>query len=60
MLKYPWHSPNEMIGGETARDLTPQILEQQRGVLNTAYDRVFSNDTSGMSSGSARPGSPGK
>jgi RHS repeat-associated protein len=60
MFKYPLHSPNEIVGGETVRDLTPQILEQQRRALNAAYDRVFSNDTSGMSSGSARPGTPGK
>jgi hypothetical protein len=41
----PWtlfgHSPTEFIGNETAANLTPQILEQQRRVLNDAYNRVF-------------------
>ena len=35
------HSPNDSIGKETAHDLTPEILEQQRRQLNHAYDRVF-------------------
>lgn len=36
------HSPNEQIGRETIKQLTPEILEQQRRILNWAYDRVFS------------------
>ena len=57
------HSPFDcglLCGSEQTRNLTPAILDQQRGALNTAYDRVFSNDTSGMSSGSVRPGISGK
>jgi RHS repeat-associated protein len=60
MLVPPWHSPNELIGSETARSLTPAILDQQRGALSSAYDSVFGNDNQMMSSGSARPGTPGK
>jgi hypothetical protein len=59
----PGHSPADcgrLCGSEQTRDLTPAILSQQSDALNNAYDRVFGNDTSGMSSGSARPGTPGK
>ena len=57
------HSPfdcGRLCGGEQTRNLTPGILDQQRDALNTTYDRVFSDDTRGMSNGSARPGTPGK
>jgi hypothetical protein len=60
-LQPPWHSPNELVGSETASSLTRAILDQQRSALNNAYDRVFGNEnTNGMSGGSARPGTPGK
>lgn len=35
------HSPNESIGNETYRAVTPAMLEQQRLLLNNAYDTVF-------------------
>jgi RHS repeat-associated protein len=57
------HSPNEYMGYETAKDLTPAILDQQRGALNSAYDRVFGTDsTNGAGSGQPTPSArnPGK
>jgi hypothetical protein len=35
------HSPNDMYGNETIWDLTPAILKQQKGALNTLYNSVF-------------------
>lgn len=35
------HSPNDSIGKETVHDLTPNILNTQRQLLNQAYDSVF-------------------
>jgi hypothetical protein len=41
----PWwpfgHSPNDEIGNETIWDLTPAILRQQQGDLNSLYNQVF-------------------
>jgi hypothetical protein len=46
-------------GRERLQDLTSAILDQQRGALNNAYDRVFGYGDQ-MTSGSARPGTLGK
>ena len=35
------HSPNESIGSETAKDLTPAILSSQKVRLNAAFNAVF-------------------
>lgn len=35
------HSPNESIGAETAKDLTPAILSSQKARLNAAFNAVF-------------------
>jgi RHS repeat-associated protein len=35
------HSPNERVGGETARQLTPEILRNQRRDIQMMYDFVF-------------------
>jgi len=41
----PWwpfgHSPIDEIGSETIWDLTPAILQQQKGALNALYNQVF-------------------
>ena len=35
------HSPDEHIGKETVKDLTPEILIRQKVLLNNLYDEVF-------------------
>jgi len=35
------HSPNEIIGKETLRELNFEILNRQRILLNIAYEKVF-------------------
>ena len=35
------HSPNEYIGGETAKDITPEIYDQVQAALVDAYNLAF-------------------